>query len=264
MEELTLFEESYDPRIDSLILPHAPKNPDLWNLYLVKRTQIEMIRDRGFTIPDNEQLLLDKDYAFFRSYVSHIRAQMPGGVNRDTLTMIYSHPTDTSSFIYVRYLPNSDKGKGKISKQLIELAINDANIYQHTLSQDLLKRGVTAPIKFQFVLIIPLDISPEGWVSINTVAIPHQVFFESELTTNPIKHTRHHPMTLLSEEAQAQILTEMKSSISDILSIYDDDPAIRYYNWPVGRMTQTVINLDGIGTLVDRCIIYRCIKQRDR
>jgi len=215
-------------------------------LQKVKITQIEMVRDRGYDIgPELEVLGMNTETfeTHFANEADRLGVKLGSSLIRPVLNRLYFTPNRSES-IYVYYA-----GSDKLTSTNVVTARN----YISVLS----KSKPTSSI-----LIITARLGHVAEKEIYKHVIRHgikfQIFYEKDLTFNPTQHRDvpiHHK---LSEEQKLEKLAEMRVLITQLPLIRQDDPIAKYYGWMVGDLIQ-IHHTNQSNIIADQSLNYRVV-----
>lgn len=224
----------------------------------IKQNQIEMVRDRGYTIPADEiplETITDK-------------------MDRSLLNQVYSHPRRGN--LYVAYLPSP----------------KDATIGVDVVRRLMTQLGKMVPIPKELMLISkePLGAYTVDYLnnmqrsrdgSTMPVEPPNPVhptdiqhFYDVDLTYNPVRHQLVPKHEVLTEEEAREFLYKNRLTLQQLPIItYTDiatrvkkarrpgavtgDPVVNYYRWRQDQIIRIRRENFLTETLVDSLISYR-------
>ena len=182
------------------------------NLFDIKRTQIELVRDRGYIIPDREQEILNGTLENFNDYLQELRRSYPNFTDRARLLQSYVNA---------------------LGKRMVVFFVTKTEPTQKQIPSELITGIVSQTIEYRFdelIIIIDAQLSPRGNEILNTLTgTKWQVFFDSDLTYNPTLSVDVPRHELLSAEAVSAKLVEWKVDISKLLIYESSDPIVKYY-----------------------------------
>jgi len=209
-------------------------------LFDIKKTQVEMVRDRGYTVSDVELSILDMDIKQFTQYVNNLSKSNPKLETRSLLSQLYT--LNDEPHLLIHYAGGS--GGKQVSIETIKAI---SSIVQKSRVKEL-------------ILIADTVLSPKAKEEIATLQpVTYQVFYDHELTYNPTMHVDTPKHELLSKaEAEAK-MKELKVDMKQLLIIRQDDPIVRYYGWHAGGIVR--VNRDDytVSILSPKSINYRII-----
>lgn len=217
----------------------------LYRLFYIKRTQLELVSDRGYNISDEEPIL----NMTFEEFDDYLRASSnnPGGI-RSTLSKLYNSNElidGQPHKMLVFYGERSNSQQKQISIEIIRSFINNIQ--------------TTRNIR-EAILIVDAPPSSESNAALAALkSVKWQVFHESDLTYNPTKHVDTPRHELISEDEKIAKLREMKVDISKLLIIKATDPVVRYYGWAPGGLVRIHRNDSSVSILTPQSINYRII-----
>jgi len=245
---------SYEHSKDSLVYDKYEDKKNEKMLFEVKKVQIEMLKDRGYNIPDDEILLLENEdnFEYFLEYLENkkqdIIKEMPKNkgstsINIDIyniLNNIYYNDDDES--ILVQYASKGTSSK-EISKEIIKKFLKKLN-----------------NINFG-ILITDSKLSSGSNELIITQSNENiQIFRENELNVNPTKRLAFNNYRLIPKNQEEQKLKELKSIKSQLPKILIDDPIVKYYNFKHKDLIQIERNDENyLPSMCPRYYIYKTI-----
>lgn len=223
---------------------------DIYKLFIVKRTQVEMLADRGFIIPDDEfEMFKEHPNALqptddlLGQFVLRYTPEGAKRFSREELTHTYADEND--SLVHVYFAPPTAKDKQGVG---IVNAFIDA----------------ATELGAEFGIIITNEgFTPDARKALDAITQPIiQVFFDYQLYTNPTTHVLAPHHTRLSDDERRNILTKYKLQPRQILVISIDDPIVRYYGWNIGDMIRVDrVNLATNKTMAKTSLAYRMVSR---
>jgi DNA-directed RNA polymerase subunit H (RpoH/RPB5) len=243
-------------------------------LLRIKRHQLEMVRDRGYDISAEQNLLEYTVNDFIRVYAelleqrnATIRKANQEAANRRSvrneltfrqmLDNVYSKDDGTTLLVHYAESPTRGAKPSKLGVEPIAEFIRMATNY-----------GVKWAI-----LISEQDISSEAARNLQDIKIIYfQHFFDDELMYNPTKHYMVPRHEALTEDEAREFLREnhLKPSQLPILKYVDPlarptekdrdkvtDPIVKYYGFLPGQIIRIYRENFITETLVDSYVIYR-------
>lgn len=235
---------------------------ELKYLLNVKRTQIEMMRDRGFRINDTELRLLDDDYdesAFYEDYsdmTKSIRESPSPLIDKKTkgeflnisLSMIY-FSVDGKKASYVFYMDNIESDNKATEKQLriLNNIINLFIVSEYNIDTIVIisKEEIGDNDKNKF--IIPLK---EYYI---------QLFVFNDLSVNKTKHKYVPQHVILSEQEATNYYKRTNTSPDEQKEICYDDQIVKYYGGKPGQLVKIYRKEILVPMTVKREIVHRII-----
>lgn len=214
------------------------------HIFDIKKTQLELARDRGYDITD-EAAILNMSLNDFVNYISRAINQ-PGGI-RNMLSHIYK----------------SREEYGGDRRRLVVFYGERTNPQQKQISIDIVRTFISIIQNYsasEAIFIVDAPLSSDGNLALSAVKlVKWQVFNESELTYNPTTHVDTPRHELLSEEEKIAKLREMRVDVSKLLLIKSTDPVVRYYGWTPGGIVRIHRDDSSISILAPKSINYRVI-----
>lgn len=216
-------------------------------LFDVKKTQIQMVEDRGYIVPDEEIKLLDGSLQYFISYLALMNSKGEFTA-RGSLTKIYKNQDGESMLVYYG---NLEKGK--------QISIDEVRKYENMIDHF---RGLPEENLVEAILIVDHPMSSSANSHINTsinLKIKNQIFQDSELCYNPTYHVLVPTHIKLTEQEKQEKIKELMVDTNKIPLMLPTDPIARYYGWTTGDMI-LITRIDmGVSILAPKSINYRII-----
>jgi len=195
----------------------------MYPLYRSKRTQITMLQDRGYQIPEDDEVIMHLTLNGF--ITSYVQAQGLGTVYQ-RLSHYYerAQPPDV---VFVIYLEPSKEGKQVGVAQIREVT------------------GIIPETIRHVILISETSLSYKARGYLNEMTfITFETFTYDELGYNPTKHVLVPKHSVLSPEEARAFLAENKLRFSQLPFLSRYDPIARYYGMKVGdivRITRPIL-----------------------
>ena len=209
-----------------------------YSLFEVKKNQLEMVRDRGYDISEEENIL-NMTFLEFNNYVlSKIS-------NIDDISKILNHNYMKNSdicYVYYILLNKNNKKKKPIMSDLINQFLQYIQKYQPNESILILDSPIPNNKKNEYQNIINL-----------------QVFDKSQLTFNPIKHILVLKHEKIPDDEKEEKLKELKATINKLPSIKINDPIVQYYGWKINDLIRIYRDDDELPLLNTKSINYRIV-----
>lgn len=210
------------------------KDAYIW--FKVKQTQVEMIRDRGLTIPEDEKFILDynpseeklKDWETrtLNYFVMKYRDLATGdGINfNSALSRAYLNEK-TGITTVVIYLCRRNESTSITTAELT----SKFEFYRKKYYKD-------GPLNMIFISEVDLNKNEEKIDCLNYIKC--QFFLTSELLINPTKFVYYYPHFLLDEEERRRELLDNNILPDQLPIILKTDPIVKYFNWDTGGIVK--------------------------
>jgi len=232
-------------------------------LLTIKKNQLRMIRDRGYDISDDLENVNNKnDFLLFlqesvenkkdkrksEKFVYKDKQRIKPQIDfRFVLTNNYKHETEDKK-LSVIYL-------GKYySEKLDNINLDDIFYYLKTIKN----------IPDELILIKNTNLTSHALnaleIFVKTKNISYQIFNDYELFYSPIKFIDYSKHTLIPLDEEESLLKEMRVIKSKMLLIGLNDPIVKYYNWPEGRIVRIERHDLSLSILAKKSINYRVIR----
>lgn len=200
--------------------------------FKVKQTQVEMIRDRGLKIPEDENFLLEYDsskeklkdweYKTLNFFVMKYRDIATGdGINFNSALSRAYLDEKTGITTVVIYLCRRTDSSIITTAELT----SKFEFYREKYYKD-------GPLNMVFISEVDLNKNEEKIDCLNYIKC--QFFLTRELLINPTKFRFYYPHSLLNEEERRQELLDNNIRPDQLPIILKTDPIVKYFNWDTG------------------------------
>ncbi|KAJ3681056.1 hypothetical protein LUZ60_015545 [Juncus effusus] len=193
--------------------------------FLARRTVLEMLRDRGYSVPETE---IERSLADFRAWWNP-------NLDLDQLTVCYTLATDLSKKIKVLFL----------GPEAVKIAtIRDIH---NRVSKDGLSR---------LILVLQSKISSRARDAMKLIfSFKVEIFQLNELLVNITKHVLERNHIVLNPEQKIEFLTKYKVDVSQLPRMLENDAVSRYYGLEKG----TVLKIAYEGDLTGSYVTYKSV-----
>jgi DNA-directed RNA polymerase subunit H (RpoH/RPB5) len=243
--------------------------------YDIKSSQIDMVDDRGYIIPEFEKESIEsidnfetfsteKERKSYQNDNYWIRRGLDLGMlnskDADDLVDLYDKSYRDHYLSWHLYW-NDDQTKMLLVYYVTyESSIPIAFIRYLSAFIDIIRKVKVNGynVEMSNILISNSDMSTDS--SKNLQNIPNtQFYLEIDMTFNPDKHISNQEHILLTVEQSAELLSELKIDKSKLPSIKIDNPIVKYYGWKVGDILKIKRKEYYVYTLAQESINYRVI-----
>jgi DNA-directed RNA polymerase subunit H (RpoH/RPB5) len=238
----------------------------------IKRTQLEMVVDRGYIIPTYEQNITDTQNNFI-NYVNY--AENPEDKNYWINKGL--DPKDVIKEFFEK-LKTLEKGNKKTTSYLPwqlywDVDRTKALLFYHihadkTVSVDFVKQFLInfmeliskslSNIKISCVLISNVELSPEARKSLKLLPTC-RFFLEEQLIYNPVKNVTNQEHILLTPNEVSKLEEELKLNKNKFPGIKLDNAVVQYYGWEQGDVIKIIRTSRHVHMLAKKSINYRVV-----
>lgn len=213
------------------------------NLFDIKKTQIQLVRDRGYVISQAEEALLTATLDQFGAHLQVLRQANPNFSDRTRLSQEYINAAGTKK-LAVFFITRTEQTQKQIPSEIMTGIINKANELRLT----------------ELLLVTDLPLSTRANEILHTLTLTRwQVFFDSDLVYNPSESVDVPRHELLTPEQAAAKLQEWKIDISKMLINDSSEAIVKYYGWPPGSIIRVHRNDNSVNSLASESINYRVV-----
>lgn len=219
-------------------------NSEISNLFNIKKTQLKMLRTRGYDISKEAHILSWNLSDFSKIYIDFAKSQ--NITLRSSLTQIYFElPKSNLPKCCVYYADPSEKstfGKNELRKFIEFLdkyeLLNGILITSNPLSSDAKKNKKKLS------------------------AYSIQVFQDCEINIDPTEHRLVPCHTVLTEEEVKELVNNNVFNLSNCLIIQPTDPIVKYLGVKKGQVLK-IDRFNILGTMVHKYTAYRLVQGVD-
>jgi DNA-directed RNA polymerase subunit H (RpoH/RPB5) len=227
----------------------------------IKKTLLEMIRDRGYDISKENDILYMDDDGFIKYYNSLLDKYNYESPDKQKISNLESFLLFSSNTYY-----SVNKTDLKILKiGFLELKVNKAKISSEQIS-DLISKLTIEPKNQkkeycdELILIINDEIVPAAKKQLDDLtSVNTSIFFDKELFYNPTNHIDCPQFFLLTDTEKSDLIRNLRCKLSDFLIIKHSDPVIKYYGWKRGQIVKIIRDDEFYNVISPISINYRVI-----
>lgn len=193
--------------------------------YLSRRTVLEMLRDRGYTVPTNE---IDLSLQEFRS----IYGQKP---DPDRFRITTSLRSDPSNKVLVIFL-----GTGVVK----------VNVIRSLATQIVHKESLN-----RLILILQSPITSQAQKAVELFSFKVDIFDITDLIVNITKHVLKPKHQVLTKEEKQKLLKKYSLDEKQLPRMLQKDAIARYFGLEKGQVVKVTYN----GEITESHVTYRCV-----
>lgn len=184
-------------------------NGEYTKFFRIRRTLYEMLRDRGYSVPDDEINMK------FEQFV----AKLGEGMKRDDFVIHKCKEKDPLDQIYV-FFPEEPK-----------VGVKSVTSYSNRMKEDKV---------YNAIVVVRKGLSPQAKQSISLVnkCFNMDVFEEAQLLVNVTKHVLVPKHELLTKDQKDELLKRFKVTETRLPRILVDDPVAKYYGLKRGQVVK--------------------------
>ena len=195
------------------------------NLFKVRKTVIEMLQDRNYTIPQSEIINFDEFSLNFKN---------------KNLDIFIDNSNDEKGKVYV-YFHNENKTIPKVDlKNLLNKLIETYNDEEIKLIVLLKEKGNGSIFK---------EITKEIYKNV-------EIFMNKNMIFNITHHEFVPKHVILSKDEENELLDKYSTPINKLPKIFKTDPVARYYGMKPNQVCKIIRNSPEVGDY----IYYRLVK----
>jgi DNA-directed RNA polymerases I, II, and III subunit RPABC1 len=195
---------------------HIPEQ-EISRMFRIRRTILELLRDRGYIVLDNEQDLEMTRDEFSQRFIA-------ANGSRESLTMLKQKADDPNDQIYV-FFPEEAKGKS--------VGVKPITAKVDRMERDRIDRAI---------MVLQTGLTPHAKQAVERLSagqrLRMEVFFENELLVNITRHILVPTHEVMSEEDKRALLKRYKLKESQLPRIQRSDPIARYYGLVPGMVVK--------------------------
>ena len=231
--------------------------------FRVKRTQIEMMRDRGFNV-DEEKHILNPEYKiddFRDEYMekteelrqrqeSIIDQKSKGDLLATSMSSMYTTEKRDKA-IYVHYLDTEKNNKKSIPKQL-EVLSNIMNIF------------IQSEFNIDTIIIVSQEEIKKNDMDKYLTIIPSfyiQTFLFEDLIINRSRHKYVPKHELINDEEASRYLIKHNLKPEQLPQLCYDDQIVKYYGGKPGQMFKIYRKAPLVPTTIQKTIVRKMVSR---
>ena len=229
---------------------------DYW--FEIKKTQLEMVRDRGYNIEDEAGILDMTLDEFINNYNNSKIINKISDINEEEYKSIFFLSKSYKKIVdgHTKILSVAYKTLAGKKKICIEQIINFISQCKIPKNHNKAKEEYCD----DSILIITHDISSGGKRKLGDLtSVNISIFKDRELLYNPTTHIDCPKFILLNDDEKIELMKSLRCKLSDFLIIKQADPIIRYYGWKSGQIVKIIRDDEFYNVISPVSINYRVI-----
>lgn len=217
----------------------------------IKRTELEMMEDRGYNLTESQQYFLDNITTIEQFFNWFDDEKKKIGL-RASLTDTYTHAEKNGKF-FVFYAGSNQDPTKKIR-----------SVQQVVIQSFIASLQVPGTSYHGALIIAETNLGPKAQSDLNGIkSVPVQVILEDNMTYNVTRHTWVPRHELLSKFEMEKVLSEAHVTTNQFPMITDKDPVIAYYGWTKG-LVRIYRDDSNIPCLTPESVQYRVIVSKQK
>lgn len=193
--------------------------------YLARKTLMEMLKDRGFSVPSSDLNLSLHDFRL-------IHGQSP---DVDRLRFAVTHLSDPSKRILVIFC-----GMGSVKVTTI----------RYIASQIVNKDTLTG-----LILVLQSQMTNQAQKALELLPFKVEIFQITDLLINVTRHVMKPKHRLLTDQEKQKLLKKYSIEAKQLPRMSKKDAIARYYGLEKGQ----VVKISYTGGITDSYVTYRCV-----
>ncbi|KAK7396183.1 hypothetical protein VNO78_17003 [Psophocarpus tetragonolobus] len=193
--------------------------------YLSRRTTLEMLRDRGYSVPSHDIHLSLSDFR-------HMHGPSP---HPDRLRLTLTHSSNPSKRVLVIFC-----GPGIVKVNAIR------NIAGQIVNRDTLTG---------LILIVENHITSQALKAVNIFSFKVEIFQITDLLVNITKHVLKPKHQLLTDKQKKNLLKKYNIEEKQLPRMLQTDAIARYYGLERGQVVKVTYS----GEITQMHVTYRCV-----
>ncbi|KAK7336477.1 hypothetical protein VNO77_17019 [Canavalia gladiata] len=193
--------------------------------YLSRRTTLEMLRDRGYSIPSSE---IDLSLSQFRALHGH-------SPDIDRLRFSATHSSNPSKRVLVIFC-----GPGVVKVTTVR------NIAGQIVNKDTLTG---------LILIVQNQITSQALKAVNLFSFKVEIFQITDLLVNITKHVLKPKHDVLTDQQKQNLLKKYNIEEKQLPRMLQTDAVARYYGLERGQVVEVTYS----GEITQMHVTYRCV-----
>lgn len=225
----------------------------MYQLLCVKITQLQMVHDRGYVVPDAELPILNMNVEDFIRYLDARRSANIAPRYVLTNTYFSRELYEGRRKIMVVYYATASAGSQTVSLNTVGGFIRKARQPEDSVT-------FGARIADEAIMISDVPLSHDATKEVMKLTdIPHQLFRDEQLTYNPTLHNTVPVHRLLTPEEAIGVQIRCRVAKNQLPIIRSSDPIVKYYGWQSGNIVE-IHRVDlSISLLSEESTVYRII-----
>lgn len=214
------------PITETLCFTSIDDTAELYKMWRVRRTVLQLCHDRGYLIVQDE---LDETFEAFKS-------KFNGQPTRDELTVLCAHNNNLDDKMYV-FFPEDPK-----------IGIKVVQCYASRMEEEQVHRAI---------VIVRAGLTPSAKQAMKNLGPDYVMedFLESEMLINITEHELVPQHILLTVEEKEELFSRYKLKESQLMKMLTSDPVSRYFGFKRGQVIKIIRKSDTAGRYVTHRLV---------
>ena len=239
----------------------------------IKSVQLDMVRDRGYIVPEHEKHIVD-DLNNFMNYINNPEPRKSSeywskkgfdlnNIDKEYMKKLETLDTNNKFDKDNNYLSWQIYWNPGYNKILIVYYINQEksigiDFVRHFTNFNELVRKTLFNVETSNVLISNNELSTDSRKNLKLVP-KTRFFLDDVMRYNPTQHVTNQGHILLSSDEVTELERELKLEKSKFPGIKFDNPIVQYYGWEQGDVIEILRTERHVVILAKKSLNYRIV-----
>jgi DNA-directed RNA polymerase subunit H (RpoH/RPB5) len=232
------------------------------DLAALKITQVDLVKTRGYIVPEEqEKLLSKKGEKYFTQWLAMRKMSYPKIVDEFVL-LSDTYENENKNRIYILFARKNKEYS--VGIDVVKDFINNIDIENNNIIKEnsIHNRDLHYNKYVEAILVVDGDLTSDSRKFLFEAPNPKlkvQVYHYKDLVSSPLKHKDCPKFRLLSDDEKREKFKEMKVNAARLNIMFTTDPIAKYCNWPEGSIVCIYHNDISINLLNPASVNYRVI-----